>query len=188
MIDIHILHLPEREAWLQECLKTLEHPACTVHVLPAVDPHRFGEGRANGYAQGTQPFVLQVGDDDFALPGAWDALVKAIKEYPNADYFQTQYYKLFSDRAMSAGLKNNKKRPLNWIAQKDFAFPACDNLAVYRRTIVDSLKDELSQQSFHADGWLQKQIKDRYPGVFIPCHYFVWRSHENSLHQWIKQQ
>lgn len=188
MIDIHILHLPEREVWLQECLKTLDHPACTVHVLPGVDPKVFGTGRANGYAQGTQPFVVQIGDDDFVRPGVWDALVEARKQYPEADYFQTQYYQLLSDRAILSGVKSVKKRPLNWIAPKDFAFPMCDNLIVYRRNVVDSLQEDLKQQSFHADGWLQKKIRDEYAGAYIPYPYFVWRCHANSLHQWIKQQ
>lgn len=81
MIDIHVITLPaSNQQWLDQCLKSLEHPDVTVHMVDGEGKH-IGQSRAEGYQQGTHPFVAQVDPDDYLLDGAIDRLLPWLEKY-----------------------------------------------------------------------------------------------------------
>lgn len=82
MIDIHVIVMPDsNQAWLERCLKSLEHPLVSVYIVDGVEGH-VGKGRASGYQQGTQRFVAHVDPDDYLLDEAIDRLLPWLEQYP----------------------------------------------------------------------------------------------------------
>lgn len=84
-----------------------------VHVVPWVKGH-IGKARANGYAQGSQPFVTYVDDDDYVLPHAFSAMSKAIESGADAIFPDEQTWQ---NGQIRAGAKRH-------------------HLAIYRRSML----------------------------------------------------
>lgn len=85
MIDVHILiHPATPRDWVTQCLDSVHEAAdragfpVVVHTLPAVIGH-IGQGRAQGYALGAQPYVTCVDDDDYVLPQAFAQMRAALE-------------------------------------------------------------------------------------------------------------
>ncbi|MDE2255924.1 MAG: hypothetical protein KGL42_16875 [Betaproteobacteria bacterium] len=85
MLDVHILiHPATPRDWVTQCLDSVYEAAdragfpVDVHQLPAVIGH-IGQGRAQGYALGVQPYVTCVDDDDYVLPQAFAQMRDALE-------------------------------------------------------------------------------------------------------------
>lgn len=80
MIDVHVLISDDTpDAWLFQCIESI-HEAMkqagfpvVLHLIDAVKGH-IGEGRSSGYAQGVQPYVTSIDDDDYVLPFAFQQM------------------------------------------------------------------------------------------------------------------
>lgn len=82
MIDIHVVTIHgTNQLWLDQCLKSLEHPLVTVHMIDGIDGH-IGKGRAAGYQQGSNPFVAYIDPDDYLLDRAIDRLLPWLEKHP----------------------------------------------------------------------------------------------------------
>lgn len=81
MIDVHVLtHSGTRAEWLDECLESLRHEPCTVHVLQGTEGN-IAAGRERGFALGAHPYVTYVDSDDVVLPGAMDAVLEGLQHH-----------------------------------------------------------------------------------------------------------
>lgn len=96
MLDCHIIVTPVTDAaWQAQCVQSVTEAALHagypvhVHIVPWVEGH-IGKARANGYAQGNQPFVTYVDDDDYLMPNAFAALGDAIRTSPDAIFAAEQ--------------------------------------------------------------------------------------------------
>lgn len=79
MIDVHVLtHSGTRPLWLAQCLDSLAAEPCTVHVVQGTEGS-IAAGRARGFALGSHPYVTYVDSDDYVLPGAMAAVVRALE-------------------------------------------------------------------------------------------------------------
>jgi glycosyltransferase involved in cell wall biosynthesis len=90
MLDVHIAMVQSTPPeWLQQCVGSVLEAArrspfrVNVHLVQGV-PGRIGDARAVGYAQGSEPYVTYVDDDDYILPEAFEKMDSAIRRYPEA--------------------------------------------------------------------------------------------------------
>lgn len=79
MIDVHVLtHSKTRNEWLDRCLNSMRDQPCVVHVIEGVE-RNISAGRVRGFSAGSQEYVSFVDSDDYVLPGAFDAVLAALK-------------------------------------------------------------------------------------------------------------
>lgn len=77
-IDVHVLtHEGTDKALLAKCLDSLEAQPCNVFVVDNAG-EAVGAGRAKGYIKGQAELVSYIDSDDYALPGAFAAMVEAM--------------------------------------------------------------------------------------------------------------
>lgn len=111
-----------------------EHPVF-LHLVPGVVGH-LGQARDRGYAQGQQPYVTFVDDDDWVEPQAFQRVIETLLKFPDTPGITTGEYTFFDNGAKVAKPK------------------ARHHLAVYKRDCLVSLADK----KFYPDQWqLQQQ-------------------------------
>jgi hypothetical protein len=179
MVDVHIIHLPERDEWLGSCLSSMDRQPVNIFVLPPADPTKFGSARADGYRLGSSDYVVQVGDDDLVLPLAFDKILESFRQHPLADFVQTQWHSIYKDRIIT-GIDLCLDSQV--IRMADTRFPLCENLFVYKRCVINKFIDILSTLGKDADLGLQMIVKKSSRGYFLRDHLYLWRNHENGLH------
>lgn len=179
MIDVHILHLPERAEWLKECLASLEGQPVNIHVLPAAAPAEFGKARATGYSLGDCEYVAQIGDDDTAIEGAFVEIEHAFEEHQEAAFVQTQWYTLYNGHRMLCGDVDAED---SIIKKGDTRFPLCEAIFAYRRKVLEDCFPVLSAFGKNADLAIQNHIKENYTGVYINKPLCLYRYHSKGLH------
>lgn len=85
-IDCHILTMPSHSAaWADELRADLAREPVNQHWLPGIDG-QLGAALAQGYAQGSAPFVSYADPDDRVLPGTFAALLAALQAHPAAPF------------------------------------------------------------------------------------------------------
>ena len=89
MLDVHVIKHNQNAEWIEQCIASIREAMARatfhveLHVIDGVTGH-IGEGRANGYAMGSQPYVTCVDDDDYLLPHAFEAIALALAHEPDA--------------------------------------------------------------------------------------------------------
>lgn len=158
MIDIHVLtHSGTRQDWLDQCLASLEHEPCTVHVVEGVEGS-VGAGRAKGYALGEHEFVGFVDSDDFVLPGVMDACLEAFAS--GAESVCTL------ERAEFEG------KPFFRAPQAGHHLFAC------RRDVIAPMLDHIATMPWLADMLVARHLKP----TQIDFVGYVWRLHADQAH------
>lgn len=90
MLDCHIIVRNDTPPdWLRQCVGSVMDAAryagypVHVHLVPSIEGH-IGKARSVGYAQGSQPYVTYVDDDDYVSGYAFAALTWALSQAPDA--------------------------------------------------------------------------------------------------------
>lgn len=182
MIDVNILHIPERAEWLQECLRSMDGQPVNIHILPGVAPEDFFPARLQTYSHGDAEYVCHVDDDDWVSPGIFTEILNAFDRHLEADWVQTPMIMVTKGREIKRGLITDlpeKVKPC------DTRYPILPHLIVYRR---DAIAPYLSNATpdLNYDLWLQTQVKMSRWGAYLKTPGYYWRLHDHQLHHWSK--
>jgi glycosyltransferase involved in cell wall biosynthesis len=175
-IDVHILTVPGRDQWLQECLASLGGQPVNVYTVPGVVGH-VGRGRERGYRQGDSEWVSFVDDDDLVLPGAFDAMLAAIREFPAARAFFGRE-EMIDERGnvILRAAADVKRRPYRWI---DFAH----HLAVYHRETLYGCLDRFLEIPVRPEQYMASWFRKNHVCVTLPTMTYQWRIHSGNHHR-----
>ena len=178
-VDVHILTLPERTHWLEECLVSLTNEPINIHLVGGVH-HHVGKGRIQGFSQGTAEWVSFVDDDDLVLPGAFLAIESAIEEFPEARAVFTRE-ELINDQG--AVIKEARPIPDRFNKPHLFSLLRWDHhlMVFHRETLQPYLKD-LEHFPMGCNAYLAKQFIKKYPCVMHPVVAYQWRIHADNWH------
>lgn len=129
-VDTHVLihHSLQRPAWLDQCLASLEGEPTNILLVRDAGTN-VGALRAAAHAQGSAPLLSFVDDDDWVMPGAFQACIDAL-----ADPALVGAYTDFSDvdAATDAVTRHWHKSP--WAARAQLLRPfEVLHVHVYRR-------------------------------------------------------
>ena len=158
MIDVHVLtHEGTRSDWLIECLASLEHEACTVHVVDNAGS-TVGQGRANGYRLGVHPFVSYVDSDDHVFPGVMAVVADALQHHDSV---------CTAEVAMFNGVEFFKNRNRG------------HSLFAARREVIAPLLDHMATVPYVSDFLVRRHLKP----VHLDFLGYSWRLHEGQTHR-----
>jgi hypothetical protein len=178
MIDVHVLTLPdERQAWLQECLRSLEGHPVQVHVVEGIKNH-VGRGRILGFAQGTSEWVSFVDDDDRVKPGAFASVLESITQFPQADAVFTREEWI---DGVGALLQPAKAIPAKFSTSHIYKFFRWDHhLMVFRRSKLEPLLPKLMNFPMACNSFVADVFLKQYVCVMNPDIGYQWRIHPNN--------
>ncbi len=182
LIDVNILHLPEREEWLQECLRSMDGQPVKIHVLPSVDPEAFFAALKIAYSNGDAEYVCHVDDDDWVAPGVFTEILNAFDRYPESDWVQTPMVIVENGREIPRGVMTDmpeKVRPC------DTRYPILPHLTVYRRSAVARYTQNPNRGISNTDYdlHLQRGVRENGWGVYLKTIGYYWRLHDHQLHR-----
>ena len=157
MIDVHILtYSGTRQAWLDQCLRSLEGEPCTVHVVRGVEGN-VGAGRAVGYTLGEHEFVGYVDSDDYVFPGVMRACLDGLKAHRGVVTMERQLWgSLLSARRYEG-----------------------HHLTIYRREDVLPLLSVLPEHPYLCDRYVAGMLSP----TQLPVDGYVWRRHVGQGHR-----
>lgn len=142
-VDTHVLlyHSKKRPEWLDQCLASLEHEPTNVLLVDFPAIPNVGLLRAMAHRRGTAPLLSFVDDDDWVMPGAFDACVTALE-----DKSLVGAYTDFTDVHCETGqvLRPYKKLPWTPRLQHTHLFEVL-HVHVYRREPAMKYLDEMAK-------------------------------------------
>lgn len=172
MIDCHVITLPtDNQEWLSQCLKSLEHPEVTVHLVEGVVGN-IGIGRAEGFSLGTNDYVTFADPDDWLEVGAWDRVISEMGD---------------TGLCTSENVVFNDKIPRHFKADyiDNTNYLAAHHLTVLRRDLVTPVLKNLNRYSGGSEFHLMKEATKEHRIKYLFEHLYNWRQHPN---QWTRQK
>lgn len=140
-VDTHVLvhNSIENPAWLEQCLASLEGEPTNVQIVRS-ESRNVGALRAAAHRAATAPLLSFVDDDDWVLPGAFQACIDAL-ENPDLVGAYTDFADV--DVATGAVASRYQKRP--WSAFNQLLKPfEVLHVHVYRREPAIKYLDEMA--------------------------------------------
>lgn len=141
-VDTHVLvhHSRRQPAWLEQCLASLEGEPTNVLLVDSASDH-VGALRASAMREGRAPLLSFVDDDDWVMPGAFDACVSALED----DALVGVYTDLADvDPETQRVIGRTRKAP--WAPRRQLLRPfEVLHLHVFRRAAALRFLDEISQ-------------------------------------------
>ena len=157
MIDVHVLtYSGTRQTWLDQCLRSLEGEPCTVHVVQGVEGN-VGAGRAHAYTLGEHDFVSYVDSDDYILPGAVTACLRALRSKRAVVTLEQRLWGNYIAKLREGG----------------------HHLVAYRREDVLPLLPHLHKHPYLCDMLVLKKLRP----FQLDYEGYVWRMHEGQGHR-----
>jgi len=130
----------DRADWLGQCVQSCINSGATVHVLPAI-VNRLGQGRANGYAIGSAPFVTHCDPDDYVIDYAIQRCARALEADGRLALVSIgERVETINDSDTEASIRYHPQ--------------ARHGLIVYRRSAIIECLKELSNHDHSADAYL----------------------------------
>ena len=158
MIDVHVLtYEGTNPVWLDHCLTSLHGEECTVHVVDNKGK-THGQGRADGYALGTHPYVSHVDCDDWVYPGVMAAVIDGLQ---NAQSVVTMENVLHNGKTFFRGPRKGH------------------HLFAARREAVTPYLDKIADTPLLADVLLRQYLKP----VQLEFIGYAWRLHDRQTHR-----
>ena len=176
MIDVHIISNPATpETWLRKALYSIPD-ICTTHLIPMED-RGVAENRIIGFQKGSHPYVSYVDDDDYVLPGAFEACLEFLENNP--DYAAVSTWEYALDGMDLREIRVPVTANLN-------PWAAMHHLAVFRREAV--LEHLESLHTFvHPERALVRAMDDAgLKAAKLDILGYVWRQHNSQHHRRVK--
>jgi len=140
MLDVHILKRADLDpdVWAR-CEVSVASFYAKTHVIPA-EPGHIGRGRIRGYAQGDQPFVTYVDDDDMIAPGLLDYLNGYLTAHPDTSAIWVMPTAVAFDAPLPQGRRFTGLWPFPRGMLSRFATRGgADHMWVFRRDLMPDL-------------------------------------------------
>lgn len=169
-VDVHIIVQPsDSQAWLNQCLGSLNKEPVKIHVIDAEIgvPQGLIASRLKGFACGSSPFISFVDPDDYCLPGVFSVLSSEMKKNPETLAAYAHEYITGIHGDVKKGRVNTEPH----------------HAIVYRRSEYERVKHVLESWTFPSyESETVKLLKAINPKkvVEIPEPLYVWRRHYQS--------
>jgi hypothetical protein len=180
-VDTHVLLMPDtHQRWWEECKASLREEPINLHETPGVKGH-IGKARANGFRQGTAPYVSCIDPDDLVIPGAFQACIDALEARPDAcGAFTDELLVDINGRTIKPGIWS--REPWNPLLQLEPKY--LHHIYVMRRSYVEPYLNELEDKwPSLADFILKGLICKHGPWIHVDRFGYKWRIHRTNNHK-----
>lgn len=176
--DVHVLTQDASSQYWDQCFTSLESEPVNVYRMAGIAGH-IGDARVQGFARGTAEYISFVDDDDYVLPGAFEACISFLDANP--DYVGVGTRELVQPNIESEDLEESPMRAVEITATKHVR--ALHHIVVMRRDVVQHHVSvmhrfqQLAERSLYIE-LLVHGYKFKKLNIFG----YVWRSGTNGSH------